>query len=78
MVRAIIDHRYQKFVVWYEICDIVARVVLKLDLSDKGKPSERVGRKAFDLSAEKSAYGGRVTEIGRASDHIIRLPSTCN
>ena len=55
--------------VWYEICDIVARVVLKLDLSDKGKPSERVGRKAFDLSAEKSAYGGRVTEIGRASSY---------
>ena len=69
MVKTIVDCRYQKFIVWYEICDIVARVVLKLDLSDKGKPSERVGRKAFDLSAEKSAYGGRVTEIGRASSY---------
>ena len=48
----ILGYGYQIYVDWYEYCDIVARKFFRLDLSDKGKPSERVGRKAFDLSAE--------------------------
>lgn len=44
----------------------------------KGKPFERMGRKAFDLKAAKAVYGGWVAEVGVVRHLLFKPTLTLN